>query len=250
MVAVGPTSEDCLFLDVYVPSSAFAPGAAKTPVVVWFFGGAFLFGSKNQFGADNPFYTGQGLLEAAARFGRDVIFVAGNYRLGAFGWLAGPSVEADGRPNAGLYDQRLLLEWVRDFIHLVGGDATQVSAWGESAGAGSLVHHLLRQNGTQDPLFRTAVLQSPAHQWQWDRSANGTLETIFANITHSSGCADGGMACLRTVSTDALTKAAQAQYDHSQKLGLFPFGPAIDDIWLSSLPPVALDKKQGMAFNV
>ena len=51
-----------------------------------------------------------------------VIYVALNYRLGAFGWLAGPTVEADGVANAGLYDQQFALEWVQNNIHLFGGD--------------------------------------------------------------------------------------------------------------------------------
>ena len=138
-----PHSEDCLFLDIYVPKSAFNLGIAKTPVVVWFFGGAYIFGSKDTFGPKIPFYTGDGLIESASTIPKDVIFVAGNYRLGAFWWLAGPTMQSDGLPNAGLYDQRLILQWVQKYINLFGGDKTQVSAWGESAGAGSILHHLV-----------------------------------------------------------------------------------------------------------
>ncbi len=198
---IGEFSEDCLFLDVYVPRASLLSRAADTPVVVWFYGGAFLFGSKSQFGPKLPFYSGQGIVESAASFNQRVIFVAGNYRVGAFGWLAGPSMARDGRPNAGLYDQRLLLQWVQDHIHLFGGDKSHVSAWGESAGAGSIVHHLVQVNGTRDPLFKTAVLQSPAHQWQWDRSENGTLEQIYRNFTRLAGCSSGGMDCLRKAET-------------------------------------------------
>ena len=57
------------------------------PVVVWFFGGAYVFGSKHDFDMSQiPLYSGQGLIETTPE---PLIFVAGNYRLGAFGWLAG-----------------------------------------------------------------------------------------------------------------------------------------------------------------
>ena len=238
----GLFSEDCLFLDVYVPKSAFDSGAANTPVVVWFFGGAYIFGSKNAFGPNMPFYSGDGILESASKIPKDVIFVAGNYRVGAFGWLAGPTMKKDGLPNAGLYDQRLVLQWVQDFISLFGGDKSQVSAWGESAGAGSIVHHLVQVNGTRDPLFSKALLQSPAFQWQWDRSENGTLERIYENFKSLANCASGEMDCLRNADTQTLQRANQGIYDQSAITGLFPVGPAIDDIWLSYLPAVAFEK--------
>lgn len=98
------------------------------------------------------------------------ILVVGNYRLGAFGWLAGTYMEKAGLPNAGLYDQNLILQWVQKYIGSIGGDKNNVNAWGESAGAGSLLHHLIRADGTKDPLFKRAFLQSPAFEWQWDQN--------------------------------------------------------------------------------
>lgn len=115
-------SEDCLFLDLYVPSSAVSSPNPNVPVVVWFYGGAYVYGSKNGLGPDVPFYNGTGMLQAAAKANSKLIFITGNYRLGAFGWLAGTQMEKLGLPNAGLYDQRLVLQWVQDFIHLVSGD--------------------------------------------------------------------------------------------------------------------------------
>lgn len=73
----------------------------------------------------------------------EVIYITGNYRLGAFGWLAGTTTGKQAVPNAGLYDQRLVFQWVQDFVHLVGGDKTQVPAWGESASASPILHHLI-----------------------------------------------------------------------------------------------------------
>lgn len=104
----GPTNEDCLFLDVYVPGEALRK-KASFPVVNWIYGGAFVVGNKEKH------YNGTAILEASEN---RVVYVAGNYRLGAFGWLAGTSVENDesATANAGLYDQRMLLKWIQKYI--------------------------------------------------------------------------------------------------------------------------------------
>lgn len=69
-----------------------------------------------------------------------VIFVAMNYRLGALGWLAGPSFQSEGGiSNAALYDQRLAIQWVRQNIQLFGGDPNRITLMGESAGGGSIM---------------------------------------------------------------------------------------------------------------
>lgn len=228
-----PQSEDCLFLDIYVPAASLQPNAEKLPVIVWFYGGAYAFGSKLQFGTDEvPFYTGQGILEAA---NNRAIFVTGNYRLGAFGWLAGSYMEKEGLPNAGLYDQRLLLAWVERWISDVGGDNTAISAWGESAGAGSILHHLIRENGTHDPGFSKALLQSPAFEWQWDRS--GTLDNTYRTFSKSSDCGyTFNISCLRSANITKLVNANSALYSQVSQTRIFPLGPSVDGTWIKELP--------------
>lgn len=90
-----------------------------------------------------------------------MIFVTGNYRLGALGWLSGTTMEKNGAPNVGLWDQRAVFSWVQSYISLLGGDPTKVTAMGESAGAGSIIHHLVAEGGTLDPMFTKAIIQSP-----------------------------------------------------------------------------------------
>jgi carboxylesterase type B len=227
-------SEDCLFLDIYVPAFALEPDATPIPVVAWINGGAYVYGSKLQFGPKWPFYSGQGLIEDAA--GNGMIFVAGNYRLGAFGWLAGLYMEKAGLPNAGLYDQRLMLAFIQDHIGKVGGDKTQVSAWGESAGAGSILHHIIQRNGTRDPLFTTALLQSPAFEWQWDRA--GTLSSIYNTFSNLAGCPPNNIECLRNAPITGLVKANQLLFTRVHQTGLFPVGPSVDKNWIDTLAPV------------
>jgi carboxylesterase type B len=94
-----------------------------------------------------------------------VIFVALNYRLGALGWLAGPTLQAAGGvSNAGLYDQRLALEWVQKYIHLFGGDPDRVTVLGVSAGVGSILHQITAYGGQEPVPFAQAIPQSPGFQ--------------------------------------------------------------------------------------
>ncbi|KAL8690417.1 MAG: hypothetical protein Q9218_004129 [Villophora microphyllina] len=168
-------TEDCLFLDVSVPSSVFAQKdktTAGAPVMVWIFGGGFAFGSKNYWG------SGAGLID---RSDDNMIYVTINYRLGAFGWLSGPTFEAsNGTSNAGLLDQRLALDWVQKYIHLFGGDSKRVTVVGESAGGASIMHHITAYGGTKGPTpFQQAVPQSAA--WL-PTTANNQEDTTFKNF--------------------------------------------------------------------
>ncbi|KAK1688919.1 Alpha/Beta hydrolase protein [Colletotrichum godetiae] len=224
--------EDCLFLDLYVPKAVIdAPPVKLLPVVVWIYGGAFAFGSKNQIG---PLYTGQSVITAS---NYQTIFVAGNYRLGAYGWLSGDYMQKSDQPNAGLYDQALLFEWVQKYINKVSGDASQVSAWGESAGAGSILHHLVREDGAVDPTFKTFAVQSPAFEWAWDNSPMGKLDQVYQNFSSLAGCGQAfNLTCLQQ-STN-LTDANQALFDTVKQTGLFPVGPAVDDKWITTIPTI------------
>lgn len=120
-----PHSEDCLFLNVYSKDLS----NAKKPVMVWIHGGAFVSGSGE------PYDARQLVSE------NDVVVVTINYRLGVFGFLdargAGPKFANS--VNLGIQDQICALEWVRENIECFGGDPNNVTIWGESAGATSVL---------------------------------------------------------------------------------------------------------------
>lgn len=227
-------SEDCLFLDVYVPGKALKNPSLKLPVLVYLFGGAYIFGSKDSLQPDLPFYDGTGMMGEA---GNGFIFVAPNYRVGAFGFLAGQTMEKDGLPNAGLWDQRAAFQWVKDYISLLGGDPTKVTAMGQSAGAGSILHHLVAQGGKLDPLFSKAIMLSPAFQYMWDRA--GSLEQAFKAFEAGAGCKDKGLACLRSAPVDKLTQANRNLMD-SAMASTFAVGPAPDGTFIRQLPALEL----------
>lgn len=97
------TTEDCLFLDITVPKQIFDSRGNKqsgAAVLVWIHGGSFSSGSKSSSG------NATGLvLRGQRNDDGGVIFVSINYRLGAFGWLSGPTFQQDGIANAGLHDR-------------------------------------------------------------------------------------------------------------------------------------------------
>lgn len=140
--------EDCLSVNVWTPD----PAAGPYPVMVWIHGGAFTIGSSLQ-----PIYDGAWL----ARLG--VVVVSLNYRLGALGFVHLGELAADRfevEENLGLRDQLAALEWVRDNIEAFGGDPTEVTVFGESAGAMSVASLLAMPRARG--LFRRAILQSGA----------------------------------------------------------------------------------------
>ena len=153
--AIFPTSteakmdnEDCLFLNVWTPE---AGDGGKRPVMVWFHGGGYAYGSGNW-----PAYNGRNLAEKG-----DVVVVTVNHRLNAFGYLNlaekfGEDFAASG--NVGNLDLVRSLEWVRDNIAAFGGDPENVTIMGESGG-GSKVSHLMAMPAA-DGLFDKAVIQS------------------------------------------------------------------------------------------
>lgn len=142
-------SEDCLFVNVWRPAT-IAPGK-KLPVMVWIYGGAFLFGSGAQ-----PSYDG-------TQFARqDVILVSPNYRLGRFGFFAFPALDKEhpneGKGNFAFMDQIAALRWVKANIARFGGDPGNVTIFGESAG-GVSVHNLLTAPLARG-LFHKAIIES------------------------------------------------------------------------------------------
>ncbi|KAF2667279.1 alpha/beta-hydrolase [Microthyrium microscopicum] len=226
-----PENEDCLFLDVVIPGKALKR-KAKLPVVNWIYGGAFVGGSK-----DGPTADGGPIV---AESSGNLIWVAGNYRLGGLGFLAGPTVEKEATPNAGLYDQIAVFDWIQSYIHLVGGDPGKVSVWGQSAGAGSILHHLVAFGGKNGKAkFRKAVIASPANNPQLDRSANGTLEKQYQTTLSRAGCAGKGLPCLKKVPWQTI-KNITAQFLDEALPGQFGFGPAVDGIISRQLPDLEL----------
>ncbi|XP_033987282.1 cAMP-regulated D2 protein isoform X2 [Trematomus bernacchii] len=144
-------SEDCLYLNVFVPLDVdfLSPLEVPLPVLVWIHGGDFIAGS-----ASKPLYDGRFI----SNFTHTVV-VSLEYRLGAFGFLvSGKNPLSAAAGNYGILDQQAALLWVQRNIAVFGGDSSKVTLFGESAGAQSVSLHLMIQSSKT--LFKQAVLQS------------------------------------------------------------------------------------------
>merc|ERR1711959_444556 len=164
-------SEDCLVLNVFSPS---LNTTEKAPVMVWIHGGGFHAGS------------GQNILpQRIAK--EDIVLVSINYRLGFLGWFAHPDLNAT---NFGLQDQVKALEWVQENIGAFGGDPSQVTIFGESAGGISV--QALMVSPLSKGLFKGAISESgpPALSLNVTMGEAGELGVAVGEALNISAGAD------------------------------------------------------------
>ncbi|KAJ3916723.1 Alpha/Beta hydrolase protein [Lentinula edodes] len=233
-------SEDCLFLNVHTPGSRIST-TSLLPTVVWIHGGGYA-------GGNGSMYHGSDLLQQA---NNEVVAVIIQYRLGLFGFLAGKNVKENGDLNAGLLDQHLALQWVNEHISKFGGDPEKVTIWGESAGAGSVLQHVVAQDGqTSPPLFRAAITSSTflPSQYPFD---DAVPEALYTEVVSQSNCSSASdtLNCLRAADLNVLM-TVNTDIQDAAFSGTFAFVPVIDGNFITQRPTIALKegKINGRAF--
>ncbi|CAB3381900.1 Hypothetical predicted protein [Cloeon dipterum] len=162
-------SEDCLYLNIYAPSSSQANAARnlpKYPVIV------FIHGESLEWNGGNP-YDGSAL----ASYG-SVVVVTINFRLGILGFLK-PGVTGNTVSNFGLLDQVASLQWVKENIAAFNGDPNSVTLMGHGTGAACanllLVSPVSQADGG---LFHRAILMSGSAMADWAITKNPLKYTI------------------------------------------------------------------------
>ena len=211
-----PETEDCLTLNVWTPG---ADPSAKRPVMVWFHGGAFAYGTSN-----SPRLQGSRLAKRG-----DVVVITVNQRLNIFGFLdlsaiGGAEFAASG--NAGALDMVAALEWVRDNVASFGGDPANITIFGESGGGGKVctLMAMPRARG----LFHRAIVQSGAAVRLRERERAARLTDAVLQVL--------GVNDIRVLQSLPIAKLLAAVNPAQEALGpatrplldRYPFGPMID----------------------
>jgi para-nitrobenzyl esterase len=200
----GSGSENCLFLNIYVPNfkkNSDKHRGSAMPVMFWIHGGGLTSGA----GSD---YDPTPLLARG-----NVIVVTINYRLGYLGFFAESSLDSEGHDagNYGLMDQQFAMQWVKDNIAAFGGDPSNVTIFGESAGGHSVYCNLA--SPTAAGLFSHAIAESgsylifdtfiqPIVPLSVGESTGNGLVPGGDTVASGFGCSDA--ACLRGLSNTAL----------------------------------------------
>ena len=200
---VGPTSEDCLSVNVFAPH-----GAHGAPVMVWIFGGGDVYGANSVPSNDGTSFARDG-----------VVLVSINYRLGALGYLAHPALTRAAAPgealgNYGTLDQIAALAWIRRNIKAFGGNPDNVTIMGESAGGMNVL--TLMTTPAARGLFQKAAVESGGG---WETPLRlADAEAAGVALAQSLGLPkDASLGQLRALPADTLA-AAPGRY-----------GPVLDD---------------------
>uniref|UniRef100_A0A060T877 Carboxylic ester hydrolase n=1 Tax=Blastobotrys adeninivorans TaxID=409370 RepID=A0A060T877_BLAAD len=220
-----PLSEDCLTINVVRPAGC---EGQNLPVGLWIHGGG------NNWGASaRELYNLSYPVQQSVEGGTPIIGVSINYRTNGFGFLASKEVDDIKGLNNGLKDQRLAIRWVQENIAAFGGDPSQVTIWGESAGSGAVAYQMLAYGETENPPFQRGIMESG------NIGALATLEddvnrNTFGLVLESANCIDEAdpLACLRKLPASQLSQIFNETY---MTTGM-SFGPVVDYDFIPDLP--------------
>ena len=198
-------SEDCLYLNVW---SGAKNTEEKRPVMVWIYGGGFGIGMTS-----SPAYDGINL----ARKG--VVLVSVTYRVGPMGFLAHPELSAESGHGSGAYgiqDQIAGLKWVKENIGKFGGDPSNVTIFGESAGGISV--SMLTASPMAAGLFHRAISES-----------GGSMASLRMTLKQAE---ENGVKYLRELGAVTIEEARCLTAEEIQKntKGMGNFWPVADGI--------------------
>lgn len=225
--------EDCLTLNVWRPQ---APPAGALPVMVFLTGGGnhgFSGQGAPVFGGVN--YNGHRLSPEG------VVFVSFNYRLGALGFLAHPSLSAERAErvsgNYGTLDQVAMLRWLQQNAAAFGGDPKRVFLFGTSAGGGNIC--ALMTTPAARGLFSGAAMHASVPTGCELPTLAQAQEGTGQRVAQALGCTQADAAlCLRSKAAADVVKAVPGTFGVLPRL----YGPNVDGLVLSAQPLAVLHR--------
>ncbi|KAL3282161.1 hypothetical protein HHI36_005356 [Cryptolaemus montrouzieri] len=210
--------EDCLFLNVYKPT-IHHENTDPLPVMVFFHGGGFHFGSGN-----SEYYGPETLLD------RDIILVVTNYRLGLLGFLSTGDEVAPG--NYGLKDQSLALKWINKNIRYFDGDPEKVTVFGNSAGA--TCSHLHMVSPLSKGLFHGVIAESGTLLNHWivipQYEAVTNVKKLAKELNCTINTSEEIVHCLRSFDPSTLISQEKIFMDWDGKPATSSFRPTIEPL--------------------
>ncbi len=217
------TSEDCLYLNLWVPAAATP--ASRLPVLLWIHGGGLSIGSP---GMAN--YSGENLAA------KGVVYVSLGYRLGAFGFMAHPELTKESpfgaSGNYGFLDQVAALQWIQRNIERFGGDPKRVTVIGQSAGASSAFG--LQASPLGKGLFHRIVgMSGGGLRFGVDLPTQQEAEASGLELQKVLGL--GSLQALRDIPADRIL-AAQAEFQLGGTAGTVRFRPNLDSHFAPKQP--------------
>lgn len=230
-------SEDCLFLNIYVPRNISITN--NMTVMVWIHGGSFLFGQ-------GMLYDGSYLALSG-----NVIVVTINYRLNIFGFLATGDDASVG--NYGLWDQLEAIKWVRSNIFAFGGNPSSITIFGESAGSLSIGLHVLYPS---DDLFQRAIMESGSGNSFLSYTKDGPSAAKLAGELSScdTNSSQTMVDCLRNQSSEALlgvlNRAFNVSFDPAKPVMGLVLGPVIDGDFVKGDPKILMSNKTSDSYRI
>ncbi|XP_013919239.1 PREDICTED: neuroligin-4, X-linked isoform X1 [Thamnophis sirtalis] len=232
MTYVQDQNEDCLFLNIYVPTEDdIHDQNSKKPVMVYIHGGSYMEGTGNI--VDGSILASYG----------NVIVVTINYRLGVLGFLSTGDQAAKG--NYGLLDQIQALRWIEENIGSFGGDPKRVTIFGSGAGASCV--SLLTLSHYSEGLFQKAIIQSGTALSSW--AVNYQPAKYTAILAEKVGC--------NTLDTTDLVECFRNKnYKELIQQTITPatyhiaFGPVIDGDVIPDDPQILMEQGEFLNYDI
>ncbi|XP_062904935.1 neuroligin-1-like isoform X4 [Mobula hypostoma] len=224
-------SEDCLYLNIYVPTENDIRDSGPKPVMMFVHGGSYMEGTGNMFEGS-----------VLASYG-NVIVVTINYRLGVLGFLSTGDMAAKG--NYGLLDQIQALRWLSENIGYFGGDPMRITVFGSGAGASCV--NLLILSHHSEGLFQRAIAQSGTAISSW--SVNYQPAKYTRMLAKKVGCNFAEtvdmVECLRRKSyRELVDQDIQPTRYH------IAFGPVVDGDVLPDDPEILMEQGEFLNYDI